>query len=144
MKEVFVRSKGHAAMFTSDVPFAAISVSTHAGEWPQISEENRVGLLRLDFADKDMIKETTPEVIAKYNLFRPDQAQQILDFIGENWDKVEAFLVHCEAGLSRSPAIAAAITKIAGGDDAYYFRHYTPNRYVYRTILEAKFGPMVQ
>jgi predicted protein tyrosine phosphatase len=144
MKEVFVRSKGHAAMFESDVPFAAISVSTNAGEWPVISENNRVALLQLSFADRDMVREATPEVIEKYDLFRPEQAKQILDFIGENWDKVEAFLVHCEAGISRSPAIAAAITKIAGGDDAYYFRHYSPNRYVYKTLLEAHFGPMVQ
>lgn len=143
MKEVFVRSKGLAAQFESDVPFAAISVSTNAGEWPVISETNRVALLQLSFADRDMVREITPETIEKYGLFRQEHAKQILDFVGENWDKVEAFLVHCEAGISRSPAIAAAITKIAGGEDAYYFRHYSPNRYVYKTIIEAHFGPMV-
>jgi predicted protein tyrosine phosphatase len=144
MKEVFVRSKGNAAIFESDVPFAAISVSTNPGEWPVISETNRVALLQLSFADRDMVKDATPETIAKYDLFRPDQAKQILDFVTENWDKVDAFLIHCEAGVSRSPAIAAAITKIAGGEDTYYFRHYSPNRYVYKTILEAHFGPLVQ
>lgn len=143
MKEVFVRSKGHAAMFESDVPFAAISVSTNPGEWPVISETNRVGLLQLSFADRDM-SGVTQEMIAEKNLFRPDQAKQILDFVSQNWDKVEAFLIHCEAGLCRSPAIAAAITKIGGGDDKWYFIHYSPNRYVYKTILESHFGPMVQ
>jgi hypothetical protein len=143
MKEVFVRSKGHAAMFESDVPFAAISVSTEPGEWPVISETNRVGLLQLSFADRD-VTNVTPEMIVEKNLFRPDQAKQILDFVSDNWDKAEVFLIHCEAGLCRSPAIAAAITKIAGGEDGYYFKHYSPNRYVYKTILEAHFGPMVQ
>lgn len=143
MKEVFVRSKGNAALFESEVPFAVISVATYAGEWPKITDINRVALLQLSFADRDMIKETTPEVVAKYDLFRPEQAKQIIDFVGENWDKVEAFLIHCEAGISRSPAIAAAITKIAGGEDGYYFKHYSPNRYVYTTILESYFGPMV-
>lgn len=143
MKEVFVRSKGHAAMFESDVPFAAISVSTNPGEWPVISETNRVGLLQLHFADRD-ISNPSQEKIEELDLFRPEYAKQILDFVSANWDKVEAFLIHCEAGISRSPAIAAAITKIAGGDDKYYFNHYSPNKYVYKTILESHFGPMVQ
>jgi predicted protein tyrosine phosphatase len=124
-------------MFESEVPFVAISISTNPEEWPKISETNRVALLQLSFADRDMEQEVTPEVIEKYNLFRSEHAKQILDFISDNRDKVEAFLVHCEDGISCSSAIAAAITKIAGGDDAYYFRHYSPNRYVYKMLLAA-------
>ena len=46
--------------------------------------------------------------------------------------------MHCDAGKSRSPAVAAALARVLDGDDAHFFGgRYTPNMRVYRTLLES-------
>ena len=47
-------------------------------------------------------------------------------------------VVQCEQGMSRSPAVAAAICKGMGGDDQRFWRNYSPNRYVYEVVLGAR------
>jgi hypothetical protein len=42
--------------------------------------------------------------------------------------------------MSRSPAIAAAICKGLGGDDAQFWWEYQPNEFVYRLTLDAHQG----
>jgi len=44
-------------------------------------------------------------------------------------------MVHCEAGMSRSPAVGAAISKLRWDDDQVFFDKYTPNMRVYRHIM---------
>jgi len=68
--------------------------------------------------------------------FSREQAQQIIDFFSHWRLIVDTFVINCEAGISRSSAIGAALCKIAGEDDSLFFKQYIPNRYVYRTILE--------
>ena len=59
----------------------------------------------------------------------------------------EAVICHCDAGQSRSAGAAAAISKFFTGDDSFYFRSglyrgpkYTPNRLIYRSVLEALYA----
>lgn len=118
-----------APEFVFDKPWAAISVATYSEDWPNLSEENRVGLLQLAFHDID-------EAIYGYGLISEDQAFQVLEFVDQVWDKIETLLIHCEAGISRSPAIAAAISRIKIGHDGGYFNTHIPNRYVYRALLK--------
>ena len=57
--------------------------------------------------------------------------------MAEHRAKVERSIVHCDAGKSRSPGVAAALARVLDGDDASYFGgRYTPNARVYRTLLE--------
>ena len=112
------------------------------GDFPTLSETNRVDLLRLNFWDianpsQKMVEVEDPK------LFNKDQADQIISFVNRNWDKINVLMVHCEAGLSRSPAIAAAITyfKIGKDETQWYFHKYMPNGFVYKTILEHYYGP---
>lgn len=51
------------------------------------------------------------------------------------------FIVHCEAGQSRSAGVAAALSKWINGEDWDYFLNpkYTPNSYCYQTILKWAF-----
>jgi len=67
--------------------------------------------------------------------FNQDMAKQILDFYLKIENKVDNLLVHCEAGWSRSPGVAGALSKIFLGDDMYFFNNYSPNRFVYRLII---------
>lgn len=48
-------------------------------------------------------------------VFSDEQAVQIVDFVERIKDKVNGFLIHCEAGVSRSAAVAAAIDLIVNG-----------------------------
>lgn len=97
-------------------------------------------VLRLSFHDLD---QTYPghAII----LFDTDMAHQIKGFVEERldwaknprsgWDDL-AIVVHCEAGISRSAAVAGALSKYLLGDDSKFFRTpYLPNRMVYRTLL---------
>lgn len=125
-----IRNKGTARNFTCDQPWACISVSTYEGEWPNLSEENLVDVLRLAFADMDFPR---PDRV----MFDEHMAQSVLDFYEAVEQKgAEVLMVHCEAGLSRSPAIAAGLSKVHTGDDSMYFQRYMPNRFVYRKLLE--------
>lgn len=69
------------------------------------------------------------------------QAQAIIAFVESKLDKVDFFIVHCEAGRSRSAGVAAALSKWINGEDWDYFLDpkYTPNSYCYQTILEWAF-----
>jgi predicted protein tyrosine phosphatase len=136
MMKFFVYSR-HAieAIEPHDVPHIIVSISTPPDDPANIkTNEHTLGLLRLWFFDLDQVVEGTEE--KDEFLFQAEQAEQILDLVATH-PTAEHFIVHCDAGLSRSPACAAAISKIMTGDDASFFRQYYPNRRVYRKILEA-------
>jgi predicted protein tyrosine phosphatase len=126
-KSFEVRSARNAEFFRSDRPWAAISISSR-GDFPALNENNQVGLLRLVFEDT-----TEPETPGSFNT---SLATQILDFVEQVWDKVEVFLIHCEVGLSRSPAVAAALSRIYYNDDGPLFEMDFPNRLVYQLLIE--------
>lgn len=48
------------------------------------------------------------------------------------------FIVHCDAGISRSSGVAAAILKAKTGDDSQIFNNpkYRPNMRCYRIVLD--------
>ncbi|NUQ62361.1 MAG: hypothetical protein HUU20_07725 [Pirellulales bacterium] len=126
--EVYCREE--ASVFRAAAPWAGISITTDVGDWPEIDGTNCVGLLRLQFADLEK-----PHPGEK--LFDESDAQAILDFVGEVWPQIHLLMVHCRAGLRRSPAVAAAISRIYLGHDEAWFRQgvYDPNMLVYETLL---------
>lgn len=123
-----VRSGWNAEVFRCDRPWGAISISTD-GDFPVLSEENRRGLLQLVFADT-----AEPD---RPDAFTLSLATEILDFVEQMWGAADVFLIHCEAGLSRSPAVAAALSRIYYGDDGPWFELDFPNRLVHQLLLEA-------
>lgn len=68
-----------------------------------------------------------------------DDAEKIVNFINKNKNKVDKIIVHCEAGVSRSAGVGAAIMKAINGDDWVVFNNPTmcPNMKCYRTVLNA-------
>lgn len=78
----------------------------------------------------------------KSRMFRKEQAEEVLRFVHNHWEQIDQLLVHCEAGISRSPAIAAAISHIKLGpeSDTAYFTAYKPNLLVYRMLLETHYA----
>jgi hypothetical protein len=67
--------------------------------------------------------------------FDNEMAKQIKAFLEKNI-LVDTLIVNCEAGISRSAGVAAAISKHLTGDDSFFFKNYLPNRLVYRLLLE--------
>ena len=126
--EIIVRSRSQARDFTSDRPWAAISISEYADELPKLNACQRVGLLQLIFKDTEFNVE---------RCFQPEQAKQIIEFVNGVKDKIDTLLVHCYAGWSRSPAVAAAIDRFCNkADIKHYWEEYEPNMLVFKTLEE--------
>lgn len=67
-------------------------------------------------------------------LMSESQAREIWTFVHRHAAEVKTIVVHCEQGMSRSPAVAAAIRQGMGGDCRRFFREYQPNRYIYELM----------
>ena len=117
-KHFEVRSAYNAGLFRCDRPWAAISITTE-GDFPVLSENNRQGLLQLAFADT-----ADPD---RSDSFTASHAAELLDFVAQIGDQIEVLLIHCEAGMSRSPGVAAALSRIYYGDDGPWGEYDFPN-----------------
>ena len=131
--EIFVYSR--AAIETvapHEVPHVVISITSASSDVARVLRSPSCrAVLRLVFAD---IESPVPDV----DIFDEQLARRIWGFVREHQPHIERILVHCDAGRSRSPAVAAALSRVLLGDDAEYFRRYEPNRLVYRLMLEAR------
>jgi hypothetical protein len=88
-------------------------------------------ILRLEFNDSYRFG---TEGVARV-MFSEEQAQQVIDFVNKYHTKVPLLVVHCFAGMNRSPAIAAAVARMLGQSDEYFFKNHEPDSWVYRTLL---------
>lgn len=91
-----------------------------------------VSALNISFSDCD-----DKLVGSEMKLMTDEDALRIKEFIENIPDEVEDLIIHCHAGVSRSAAVAAAISLVYKGDDKKYFSSHVPNRYVYRKVLKA-------
>ena len=66
-----------------------------------------------------------------------EDAKKICEAVNEMKDFVTQIIVHCEAGVSRSAGVAAAIGKYLNGDDMFIFGapRFSPNITCYRKVL---------
>ena len=98
-------------------------------------------LRRLQFHD------VNPEIEANsYGVYRAmtsDHAFKVVDFLKECQDTVDLLAVHCEMGISRSAAVAAACAKILGLDyEVFFQRPYQANLHCYELVLSAAGIPL--
>ena len=70
-------------------------------------------------------------------MFNESHAIEILNLLLTEQHNISHGIFQCDAGISRSSATAAAISKIIYGTDEWVFNnpHYVPNMQIYRTIL---------
>lgn len=106
---------------------------------PYTTKENRVeAILSLCFCDADR-----PGVDVYGNetdgsdLMSDDDAWKVATFVTEHM--TDRIIVHCDAGISRSGGVAAAIAKWMLNDDHEFFcsGQYRPNMWCYRKTLTA-------
>jgi len=126
-----------------DYETVIISISTPDVDYeesPFISDENKVTeILGLSFCDADYpnTKDVYGKITSESELMNDEDADRVVKFTEKHIGK--HIIVHCDAGISRSSGVAAAILKHYNGDDSAVFdsRWYAPNRWCYRKVLEA-------
>ena len=119
--------------------YIVISIHDPKSRKPKVKRQLGLrGMLQLMFDDAEP---TDSEMLnAQVTLMSSRQARQVCDFVQRRRNQVGAVVVHCEAGMSRSPAVAAALCKAFGDDNRRFWQEYQPNEYVYRLVLEAAKG----
>lgn len=133
--QIFVYSRPHIELLAphDDARHVMISITTTPGDVARLPVcAQTLGVLRLAFFDLD----TQITGVGEDQLFSRAQAALVWDLLALHASALERVIVHCDAGYSRSPAVAAAIARVHDGDDALYFRRYQPNRRVYRTLID--------
>jgi len=134
-KTFIILSQEKAKEFVTDLPYLHISVRD-PGDVPveTLTNPNMVARLDLEFSDFDV--DINPKILeTNIKVFTKEDAQSILKVFSLTEKYISLVVINCVAGISRSAAIAAALTKLLGQDDSSYFKRYCPNRYVYRTII---------
>lgn len=76
------------------------------------------------------------------NCITKEDGNTIITFVDRYRNLVDKIVVHCEAGVSRSAGVCAALMLIINGDDKEIFDNprFCPNMSCYRTVLETYFG----
>lgn len=118
-------------------PTLIISISSTDDQIPLIlkSGENKM-VAHVEFLMFDDID--TSESIGGMKPMSKNDAARIAGTFAQYNDRVSQIIAHCDAGYSRSPAVAAALCITLGTSDAVFFGPgYCPNTHVYRTMLRA-------
>lgn len=103
---------------------------TDPGEEPVAIGYGEVPVLRLQFHDYDRIIPGMKDVC----YFTSDRAFEIVQFIKRHMS--DNVVIHCEVGISRSPAIAAAISHhFVVGSWWEWFKNYIPNFMVFTLMM---------
>jgi hypothetical protein len=105
--EILVLSASRAAAYEPSRQEVCISITDPKGEPVSLSPKF-AGVLRLSFSD---IVEPIP--LPTHQLFADEHAAAIIAFV-DRWRDVERIVVHCVAGLGRSPGVALAIADLHG------------------------------
>jgi predicted protein tyrosine phosphatase len=132
--EFFVYSRrAIEAVEPHDVAHIIISITSAVDDRARLrTNEHCKGVLRLRFLDAD----APSEQFAEADLFASGHADEMWAFVLRHRE-VARIVVHCDAGMSRSPAVAGALARVLTGSDADFFSgRYRPNMRVYRTILD--------
>ena len=120
------RDKAESHNFQFPHLLISISASNDKPKFPK--NKNRIAVLSLEFQDLN-------KPYKDYKIFNKKDAYSIFEFLERN-KEIKNIIVHCDAGISRSPGVAAALAKIFNGDDNKYFKEYLPNMLVYKTMLD--------
>lgn len=124
-----VETRGSITRIDPKVPHVIISISDEAGDRAEpATNDLTLDVLFLDFHDINASREDM-------TLFSEAHAKKILDFFQRYRNEASLVIAHCTAGMSRSPAVVAALQKITTGNDDVWFKTKTPNSLVYNTVL---------
>jgi predicted protein tyrosine phosphatase len=134
MQIIILSRKGLENADFTHYPDDFIISITDPNSAPVKIKQDESNVLRLEFYDieKDIMT-------LDGNIFHPisdEQIDLIYNFVNGNKDRIDNLIVQCEAGLSRSAGIGAAISKFYNGIDTWIFKTKCPNMYCYNKMLD--------
>ena len=91
--------------------------------------------LRCMDLDNERIAEQFPQL--RPHLFTREHAERIATFVKTLSKDIEGIFVHCEAGVSRSAGVAAALDEYFQNDASRWFQRLRPNPLVYHRMQDA-------
>ena len=135
--DFLVLGRAEAARVSPDVAHITISITTPGAPDALLADcPNRLEVLRLQFHD---FEEPQPELTAvageEIQLIAEDDAKSIVEFVQRHRNSVRLIVCQCDAGMCRSAAVAAALSRWLQSEDEAFFRYYQPNRLVFETLL---------
>ena len=137
---IVVKNEEMMESFTTDISHIIISIRSPKTETVSIPyNESNAGVLFTCFHDLDHMPKSEHVCLGSikpYVLFDEEMAKEILCFVKLHENEIDLIVVNCEAGISRSAGVAAALSKILNDEDEYFFKEYLPNMLVYRIMLE--------
>lgn len=139
--KVTVLSGFDAQFYTQPSPWIHVAITDPAPGYhhPFNRCPHKADVLHLRFSD------VTPEDIESNpafrrfepGLFRANQARQIVAFLEKHRNAAADVMVNCEAGISRSSAVANFVLEYLGSRQAPFAPpHYRPNPYVLQVLRE--------
>ena len=146
--EIFVLSRSRAVQYCDTPhkrPSVMVSICTPYEEYDgheiHISSQNNIKkILHLEFYDCEY-GALERGAVKEYELMTDDDAIHVVTFCKtaiEQYGDID-IIVHCDAGISRSAGVAAAIMQYYLGDDSEIFDSgmYRPNMWCYRKTMNA-------
>jgi predicted protein tyrosine phosphatase len=124
---VVSRSMAQYMTHTLDCETAIISITDIGSRLAKFNNNQHIfSVCRLQFAD-------TLSGMSAHD------AEVLVSFIENSWGQIEQFLIHCEAGISRSAGVAAAICIAHDLDDDFIWesKRFLPNPHVITQMLNA-------
>lgn len=140
--EIKVYNRRSIANYTEALSHIIISIGDPYDREPAPIAENKscLGILRLTFHDwddkqKHVIENSDSSEAERMVFFSEKDAKDIFNFVQSHIASIELIICQCDAGISRSAGLAAALSRILNGTDEYFFKRYIPNSRVYRIML---------
>jgi predicted protein tyrosine phosphatase len=129
-----VLSRSEVKRIAPDEPYIVVSVTNPGLPDAELAPSPlRRDVLRLQFHDMGDYGQPLRD-----NVLMTDQdAEAILEFVERHTGGVSMIICQCEAGMSRSAGIAAALSQVLQSEDKFFFANFAPNRWIYRTLIEA-------
>lgn len=124
-EQCFAAAGGYGQEYNTEsitIPTMIISISCLDKAIPNRLEKYRrenkniINVAYVQFDDID-----SSEAVNGETPMSESDAKTIVDAFMKYKDRVEQIIVHCDAGYSRSPAVAAALAKALGMSDEVYF-----------------------
>jgi predicted protein tyrosine phosphatase len=135
MKKVIFINRLSAERISPKIEDKASIISINSDDKLAVLHDNWVHKLVLIFHDLD-------KAIEGYSLFTEEQAKEIINFVAAIEKEINILVVHCDAGVSRSAAVAKFIAEKYGLTFQENYSIY--NKHVYAILKYVDNGALVQ